>query len=104
MTPSLVTKHALTQFLVIANQNTDKYWWKLVPRRTLYSSAQTHLMNAMMSNGGPFHVMMTQMTARAGIKKHGELTIAALVKELSHNLHDKDVIKGKRYEQLMDDQ
>ena len=48
--------------------------------------------------------MMTQMTAKAGIKKHGELAIAALVKELSHNLHDKDVIEGKRYDQLTDDQ
>jgi hypothetical protein len=56
-------------------------------------------MNMML--GGAFHqFLFNQMTARQGIKKHGEVAIAALMKELLHNLHQKDVIKGKLFHKL----
>eukprot|EP00957_Ditylum_brightwellii_P183933 14010273-Ditylum_brightwellii.AAC.2 len=55
--------------------------------------------NAML--GGEFgQVLLNQMTAKQGIKKHGDVAIAALVNELSHNLHDKDVIEGKHFHEL----
>jgi len=47
---------------------------------------------------------MNQMTAKAGIKKHGDVAIAALIKELTHNLVDKDVIEGKKFRELSPEQ
>lgn len=48
-----------------------------------------------------FHsILLNQMTAKAGIKKHGNLAIAALIKEIAHNLHEKDVIEGKNSQEL----
>ena len=50
-------------------------------------------MNAMLG-GSTFHaLLMNQMTAKTGIKKHGEAAIAALIKEVTHNLHEKEVIE-----------
>jgi hypothetical protein len=37
--------------------------------------------------------IMTQMTAKAGIKKHGQLAVDALLKEFQQ-LHDKSVFEG----------
>ena len=44
------------------------------------------------------------MTYRAGVKEFGELAVAAMIKELSHNLHGKDVIEGKNFNELTSDQ
>ena len=58
-----------------------------------------------MLGGRAFHeVLMNQMTAKAGIKKHGEAAITALMQELSHNLHEKDVIEGKMFHELTPEQ
>ena len=49
-------------------------------------------------------IQMTQMTAKAGIKKHGDRAVAALIKELSQNLHEKDAIEGKQFSELSSEQ
>ena len=82
---------------------TDVYWWQLVPDKLFNKAATSRYMNKLM--GGEFHkVLLNQMTAKAGIKKHGEVAIAALIKELTHNLHEKDVIEGKLFEDLTPEQ
>jgi hypothetical protein len=43
--------------------------------------------------------MMTQMTAKAGIKKHGQVTIDALFQEFSQ-LHDLGVFLGQHKSEL----
>ena len=58
-----------------------------------------------MLGGSTFHaLLMNQMTVKAGIKKHGEAAIAALTKELTHNLHEKEVIEGKYFYELTKEQ
>ena len=49
-------------------------------------------------------IQATQMTAKAGIDKHGDRAVAALIKELSHNLDKKDVIEGMNFSDLSPDQ
>ena len=49
-------------------------------------------------------IQATQMSGKAGINKHGDRAVAALVKELSHNLDKKDVIEGMNFSDLSPDQ
>ena len=44
-------------------------------------------------------IIMTQMTAKAGIKKHGQVAIDALFKEVAQ-LHDLGVFKGQHTKEL----
>ena len=44
------------------------------------------------------------MTAKAGINKHGDRAIAALLKELSQKLDEKDVIEEMKFSDLTPEQ
>ena len=44
-------------------------------------------------------IIMTQMTAKAGIKKHGQVAIDALFKEFAQ-LHDLGVFQGQHTKEL----
>jgi len=98
--PKLFDDHALRRCLNDAAINYHKHWWHWTPRKHFEAAKARHYVNAMIG-GQEFHkVLLNQMTARAGIKKHGDAAIAALIKELTHNLVDKDVIEGKMFREL----
>src|SRR6056300_1158898 len=104
MSPSLFSKYTLRGFLSAAAIRDLKHWWSFVPNRIMEAAKSRHYVNAMIG-GREFHeVLMNQMTAKAGIKKHGNVAIAALIKELTHNLVDKDVIEGKKFGELSQQQ
>ena len=90
MTPGLFAKKALSKFLIEAQRNNDRYWWRLVPKKQADSATTkrslSQYINATFGGKEFHHILMNQMTAKAGIKKHGEAAIAALIKEITHNL------------------
>ena len=70
---------------------------------TSATSECARFMNLLINNGH-FNVLLNQMTYRAGVKEFGELAVTAMIKELSHNLHGKDVIEGKHFHELTPEQ
>ena len=73
--PLSIDKTALAVFLNKAYVDNDKYWWRFVPSQIVNSTSTSRYMNLMLG-GRAFHeVLMNQMTAKAGIKKHGEAAI-----------------------------
>ena len=104
MVPRMFDMFAISKFLSDAYKDDDKYWWCFVPDKlTSPTSEWARYMNLLIDNGH-FNVLLNQMTYRAGLEEFGELAVRAMIKELLHNLHGKDVIEGKHFHELTSEQ
>ena len=88
-TPRLFEKFAFAKVLNKSYEETDKYWWRLVPEYLVNMRAARKIIDNYVNctlGGKEFQaVLMNQMTAKEGIKKHGELAIAALINEITQS-------------------